>query len=102
MALYKDIMNHFKWRISLYNDLHLPFSPFLCSPNVILSNTVFKIVAVNIVLEICLRKHSNLMENMVFNLWLSYLFLIMIFAVLLEEKLVSVLTPMLITMGQML
>lgn len=57
-----------------------------------ISNTVFKIVAVNIV--ICLRKHSNLMENMVFNLWLNYLFLIMILAVLLEEKLVSVLAPM--------
>lgn len=63
---------------------------------------MFKIVAVNIVLVTCLGKHSNLMENMVFNLWLNYLFLIMILAVLLEEKLVSVLTPMLITMGQML
>ena len=35
---------------------------------------MFKIVAVNIVLVICLRKHSNLMENMIFNLWLNYLF----------------------------
>lgn len=57
-----------------------------------ISNAVFKIVVVNIV--ICLRKHSNLMENMVFNLWLNYLVLIMILAVLLEEKLVSVLAPM--------
>lgn len=57
-----------------------------------ISNAVFKIVVVNIV--ICLRKRSNLMENMVFNLWLNYLVLIMILAVLLEEKLVSVLAPM--------